>query len=68
MKLLTAERKETVYTIEFTEREINTLVAAMGRTNSPQRAELADIYGVKILDMSESQVLYSKLKDQFLKK
>jgi hypothetical protein len=53
---------ETVYTLEFTERELGTLLTGIGATSQLDREESGRFHGVRILSDRETDGLYNFLR------
>lgn len=61
MKILGAEKKETIVTLELTETELNTLVAGLGKCTNEQLEAYASYNNLKVLEDDESTDLYANL-------
>lgn len=66
MQLLSKETKETVYKIEFTEKELNTLFLAFDKSTVSEIEEANQTKYLKTLNIEEQDELYAKLKDLIL--
>jgi hypothetical protein len=61
-KLVDKKAAEIVYTLEFTERELGTLLTGIGATYQSQREESARYNRVSILNDRETSELYYFLR------